>query len=173
MKSRYKFKWCTLFGYSPDLHCVPIVFQPPAVPLQSAADWQPILSHISDVSFVLTQCCDTQFTDRKVLTSVLKFGLGLCNAFLKARGFYAPADTAEGDVMVTCVSSRYTYTAEQVAADMSLQEVVRRKYTLCMKLQRLRLYNAVLVAGNRSLSDYNCLEFEHYCRRSVFDLCIE
>ena len=105
MKSRYKYKWCTLFGYAPDLHCVPIVFQPPAVPLSSAADWQQILSRITDLSFVL--------------------------------------------------------------------EVVLRKFALCMRLQRLRLYNAVLVASSRSLSDYNCVEFERYCIHSVFDLCVE
>ena len=106
MKSRYKYKWCTLFGYAPDLHWVPIVFQPPAVPLSSAADWQQILSRISDLSFVLDQCCHTQFADRKTLTSVLKFGMGLCNAFLKARGYYTPpSGGADGDVAVTCAAS--------------------------------------------------------------------
>ena len=174
MKSRYKYKWCTLFGYAPDLHCVPIVFQPPAVPLSSAADWQQILSRISDLSFVLDQCCHTQFADRKALTSVLKFGLGLCNAFLKARGCYTPpSGGADGDVAATCAASCYTYTTEEVAANAALREVVLRKFALCMRLQRLRLYNAVLVASSRSLSDYNCVEFERYCAHSVFDLCVE
>ena len=74
---------------------------------------------------------------------------------------------------VTCAASCYTYTTEEVAVNAALREVVLRKFALCMRLQRLRLYNAVLVASSRSLSDYNCVEFERYCAHSVFDLCVE
>ena len=174
MNCSYKYKWCALFDYVPDLNCVPIVFQPPTLLLQTTQDWLQILSRIKDVRYVLKQCYCTEFADRKTLINVLKYGLTVCNNFLKAHDLYAPpAGVSDSDVLASCHRSFYSYTPAALQESTELQYVVLMKYLLCMKLLRIRLYNAVLMATNRGLAEYNPVEFQHYGTQSIRSLCME
>ena len=174
MSCSYKFKWCGLFEYVPDLNCVPIGFQPPTLLLQTTQDWLQILSRVKDVHYVLKQCYCTQFADRKTLINVLKYGLTVCNNYLKARAFYdPPSGVPDSDVLSSCNHHFYSYTPTALRESAELRYVVLMKYLMCMKLLRIRLYNAVLMATSRGLTEYNPVEFQQYCAQSIRSLCVE
>ena len=142
----------------------------PTIPNSPPPDLEGLLRRIKDSAFVLHACQTVLPRDRNQTVSLLRFALSYANTLLRNRGFFA-ANHSSKDPLAACVPANYSYSPRDLRDDKELRSLVRYKMHFAVTLLKMRLYKAVLTAGERGLLAYDWREFQHkYKMGSICEL---
>lgn len=131
----------------------------PTIPNSPPPDLEGLLRHIKDPLFVLAACKSVLPRDRNQTVSLLRFALTYTNNLLRNRGFFSATHSVK-DPLAACVPANYSYSPRELNDDGELRSLVRYKLHFAVTLLKLRLYKAVLTAGERGLLAYDWREFQ-------------
>ena len=137
----------------------PIHSTTPTIPNSPPPDLEGLLRHIKDPLFVLAACKSVLPRDRNQTVSLLRFALTYTNNLLRNRGFFSVTHSVK-DPLATCVPANYSYSPRELNDDRELRSLVRYKLHFAVTLLKMRLYKAVLTAGERGLLAYDWREFQ-------------
>ena len=137
----------------------PIHSTTPTIPNSPPPDLEGLLRHIKDPLFVLAACKSVLPRDRNQTVSLLRFALTHTNNLLRNRGFFSVTHSVK-DPLATCVPANYSYSPRELNDDRELRSLVRYKLHFAVTLLKMRLYKAVLTAGERGLLAYDWREFQ-------------
>ena len=113
-------------------------------------------------------------TDRNQTINLIRFGLSLCNSYLKSHNHYSCPTDHDSDTLSQCHHNHYSYTISDFQKDPLLLDVVLRKFQFTTKLLKMRLYKAILTTSTRGLNAYDWREFENrFVQRSIIDIARE
>ena len=156
LSHRYKHRWECLIEHS--------------LVLSSESDCEDLLRHIKDLSYVLSACHSVILTDRNQTINLIRFGLSLCNSYLKSHGYYSCPSDHDNDTLSLCHCDHYSYSVLDLQKDSLLLEVVLRKFQFTVELLKMRLYKAILTTSSRGLNSYDWREFENrFVQRRIID----